>query len=909
MILQESKMEYTISDFMKKHLTYETQDATHTKIGSREHYVFGGKYNIPPEDLDEFYELYYNHIFNNNNPGYYTEKQNNDIVAIDLDFRYKIDITTRQHTSKMTMDFIKLIADAIKNICNIQENTEIPFYITERDECVVEKNITKDGIHIIIGVKINNSIQKYIRDYCLSENRMRNIFKSLPLTNTDDNIFDKCVFNKTNNFMLYGSTKPGYEPYKMSGNGIIIYDDEIIIKTNDKTMNSVDLLKKMSVQTDKLTVTGKSIYLNKIEQQKQKKQKKITLDNGEYKYDLFTVIENKKQLEKEHAKIYETFDKKLQKLVKITLHLPLDYADDYTKWIRVGWALHNTDKRLFLTWQLFSSKSDKFDVNDIDGNYEAWENFKQEEGLTYKSIKMWSRNETPEFYNKIYNEVIEDNMEDNMEEFDFDFNNITNASISKLFIKLYGNDFVYNMKKVYHWNGDIWNNESADSVIQGIIQGKMYMKLHNKCFKTQKQEDLSRMLKQLTLLLNRTFREKTYKDIVDKLKIKSSKYIFNFTPDQVNNIHFRNGVLQLDKITDIHNIMGAFRKRVKTDFVSGYNDYDFIEPSKNVIDEVTEIYKKIMINTEHYEYFLSFLAYCLTGNTEQQICEFDIGYRASNGKSTHTEIHNCAMPFYTHKLNTQTFNENFSKVHKQFIKLFEKPIRLAVMNELKTQKLDATLFKDFVDGEELNVEKMYGTSFNRKTQAKLKVSSNYDPHFDGDNGVLRRGIKLDFESIFTDEIIEDDWNKKIFVKDLELLDKFRLFDNKNEYCSAYIYMLCPYAMKYLKNKRLTIPKELRDGFKSAIMEYDTVGTLIKSKLIECYDDSKMTPHNKVGKKLLTDMINEEGIKISWRNLLSKMKTLGYVYNKALSYKYEGKNTRGRFENVIFIEELDDDIDD
>ena len=35
------------------------------------------------------------------------------------------------------------------------------------------------------------------------------------------------------------------------------------------------------------------------------------------------------------------------------------YSDNFKQWIAVGWALKNTDDRLFISWLLFSAKSTK----------------------------------------------------------------------------------------------------------------------------------------------------------------------------------------------------------------------------------------------------------------------------------------------------------------------------------------------------------------------------------------------------------------------------------------------------------------------------------------------------------------------------------------------------------------------
>ena len=44
---------------------------------------------------------------------------------------------------------------------------------------------------------------------------MGNIFKDIGFTNTVEDIFDECVIEK-NNWLMYGSSKPDKEPYKVT---------------------------------------------------------------------------------------------------------------------------------------------------------------------------------------------------------------------------------------------------------------------------------------------------------------------------------------------------------------------------------------------------------------------------------------------------------------------------------------------------------------------------------------------------------------------------------------------------------------------------------------------------------------------------------------------------------------------
>ena len=62
-------------------------ECTHTRIGSKEHGVFGGSYHI--EDDESFFQVYYKHVFVDGNKEYLTERQREcGPIGIDVDFRY-----------------------------------------------------------------------------------------------------------------------------------------------------------------------------------------------------------------------------------------------------------------------------------------------------------------------------------------------------------------------------------------------------------------------------------------------------------------------------------------------------------------------------------------------------------------------------------------------------------------------------------------------------------------------------------------------------------------------------------------------------------------------------------------------------------------------------------------------------
>ena len=104
-----------------------------------------------------------------------------------------------------------------------------------------------------------------------------------------------------------------------------------------------------------------------------------------------------------------------------TMTLPSSIMDGSHKWTCVGWALANTDHRLF-TWLKFSSQDicrdtlkgpdGKFDWNHVPELYEQWKSFdtNNPDSLSHRSIMYWSkidaydkcckevRNETIDYY-------------------------------------------------------------------------------------------------------------------------------------------------------------------------------------------------------------------------------------------------------------------------------------------------------------------------------------------------------------------------------------------------------------------------------------------------------------------------------------------------------------------------------
>jgi hypothetical protein len=227
---------------------------THTRIGDKKG-IYGGSYHIPDESFDEFMEKYHKHVLLEGNAEYLTEKQL-DVgpIAIDLDFRYDLEVKTRQHDNNTIIDILINYLDELKTIFRFTDKDTFPVYIMEKPNvyCETEKNRTKDGIHIIIGLHTDRATQVLLRKQMLSV--FDRDIKIPALRNSWSDVLDEGVTKANVNWQMYGSGKPGYEVYKLVQMYECVYDGEYkefnFIDKYDTLPDvmPLDFFKKMSVR-------------------------------------------------------------------------------------------------------------------------------------------------------------------------------------------------------------------------------------------------------------------------------------------------------------------------------------------------------------------------------------------------------------------------------------------------------------------------------------------------------------------------------------------------------------------------------------------------------------------------------------------------------------------------------------
>lgn len=245
-----SKMKQSFESYLNSFYSQKGEGHTHTRIGDNALNVKGGVYTV--SNLSEFYSKYIKHVFEDGKFEFLTEKQNIDAgpVLVDFDFRYHVSIEEKQHTNDHVNEMVDLYFHEIKTIMDIPDSTSIPVFIFEKENVNMLDEITKDGIHMIIGIHMDRNLQILLRNRMLT--RLTEIWSELPLQNSWDEVLDEGITKGTTNWQLYGSRKPGNQQYVLKYYyDLEFHDDELCLNIND--VKKFDLKQRFSELTAQYT--------------------------------------------------------------------------------------------------------------------------------------------------------------------------------------------------------------------------------------------------------------------------------------------------------------------------------------------------------------------------------------------------------------------------------------------------------------------------------------------------------------------------------------------------------------------------------------------------------------------------------------------------------------------------------
>jgi P4 family phage/plasmid primase-like protien len=827
----------TYEQFMKHHISKPGEAYTHTRIGDKALNVHGGVYTIPPAILPVFWKKYYTHVFENAKLEFLTEKQNPErgIICIDFDFRYDTSITKRQHTKEHVVDMIQSYIYTLEKLIEIPDEAQIPIYIFEKSDVNQLDDVTKDGIHMIIGVIVERPIQRMLRARMLKE--LPDIWTDLPITNSWNDVLDEGISRGHTNWQLYGSRKPGHKPYMMKYHFVMLRDPDdeshawMCQEEKTSKFNVKENFAKLSVQTAASGAPGaielgyssypllsnnpalKAEYDAILHQQRGPGSgrngggaggqngaggvngdgKRIRLvvtggggggvggSGGNSSPDSLLSHNGSILMERitNHSELSMAVDIMLNMLEPkeyeirethyYTMALPSQYFDPYDKWLRIGLALHNTSDKLFLTWMLFSAKSQKFAFTDIMKHYDTWCGFPYSpDGLTRRSIMYWAKNDCLEDYTRIRNETIDNfihqticNETTNDASTDVDLATVLYTIFKDRFVCVSVKDNIW-----YEFEKNRWVECDQGNSLRALISKDMhdiYTKKHREIMDTTSGLDPTcdqytsarkrsrRIVDICTKLKTTSFKNNIMREVREQFYDKDFEEKIDTRPEL---LCFKNGVIDFKTKT--------FRRGQPDDNLSKTTKIDYIpldqERHRALIDEINEFMAQLFPEAELREYMWEHLASTLIGTNREQTFNIYIG-GGSNGKSKLIELMSACLGEYKAVLPITAVTQKRAMIGGASPELAVlKGVRYAVMQEpTKGDRINEGILKEITGGDDMTARALFKNTITFVPQFKLVVCTNV--LFDiksNDDGTWRRIRLCPYKSKFCEDPKTDD---------------------------------------------------------------------------------------------------------------------------------------------------------
>ena len=800
-----------INEFLAKHVTKAGATATHTRIGDKELNIYGGSFVIPSEDLPIFYKLYHENVFEKKKKEYLTEKQleNASTMAVDFDFRYNYDVEEKQHTNEHVEDMVLLYLEELKAHYVFEENKPFDIFIFEKPNVnrLSDKTLTKDGIHMLIGIQVDYTIQIMIREKIIE--KITEVW-DLPLINTWESVLDEGITKGTTNWQLYGSRKPANECYELTRHFNITFDkrdgefmmDELKIQDFDLKNN----FKRLSVQNTsnpKFEMNPKIMeeYNRRTKAPKMKKPASKTRVNllleDEDATDQETSISlnqitNKEMLDRAMDMVIGKLkhdEYELKELHMYTQILPARFYEPGSHLLnrQVAFALKDADERLFLSWVMLRSKASDFDYNQIPSLYHDWKKYfknSKNGAITKRSIIFWAKQYAFAEYEQVKRSSI-----------DYFINEClatkTEFDLAQVLKHMYNDKFVcvsYIGKGVwYTFKNHRWEIDKGIT-LRMAISTDMYVLFSNKADSLGSEYHNYEETDDRAEFIKKQIRD--VQEIMVKLKRTNDKnnilreamelfYDGEFIKNMDTNKHllcFNNGVVDFKA--------KSFRDGYPQDYITkttgvNYVEFDAANPDiRTISDELITFMEKLFPIPELNRYMWDHLASCLIGTNKNQTFNVYHG-SGSNGKSILADLMSYTLGEYKGTIPITLVTEKRNSIGGTSSEVIQlKGIRYAVMQEpSKGMKLNEGIMKELTGGDPIQARALYAESEIFEPQFNLVVCTNnlFDIE-SNDDGTWRRIRKCDFLSKFIDEGEEHtDDTQYVFMKDKGLKEKLPAF--------------------------------------------------------------------------------------------------------------------------------------
>ena len=316
----------------------------------------GGSYNIPNEELEEFYSQYNKQIRGGAKFGILERPKDIGPMLVDVDIARPVGEIQKLYTKERVLEYATAFQKQLVDHTDITNHVKLECYVLEKRPYLDGKGNCKNGFHLhfptVWMTKAHRSfITKLVKDTNIEQE-----FESLD---------DSAV---RNNWLLYRSRKT-----EDQGAYILKYSVNVDGSTNPKQSRDV-LVRTLSIRNNITGVTNRVL-------------------------EKFIKSKGSPKLKSPHSTT--PLDDSL--LTRCMEALDPSRADDYHDWIRVGCVLYTIDKENgYQRWNDFSKQSYKYGEDYLDNRFKDY-NYtirtlvflarQDDESFSVKDTKMYTRRE------------------------------------------------------------------------------------------------------------------------------------------------------------------------------------------------------------------------------------------------------------------------------------------------------------------------------------------------------------------------------------------------------------------------------------------------------------------------------------------------------------------------------------
>ena len=820
LVAKKSSKEFTQFQINHCRKKDDPREITNTKIGNQKHGILGGSYHIPQNEYNEFLDIYYNEVLAQCGKEHFTEKQlEKGPILVDVDLRFDGSVQERLLSEDHVIDLVDSYLDIIKDIYHLDEDTHFPVYVYQKKTVnfIADKNITKDGLHIIFGINADRATQMYIRKQIVG--KTEELWEDLPIINTWEDVFDEGISKGHTNWQLHGSCKPDHAAYQI----VDVYD--ITFDTSDDSfMQNKVPVKDFDIKSNiyKLSARYSDHYEPFIRREYSEKINaaftgKSANGGGKIspssslsslqiprKFDLETIlsIKNKSDLDQAVEIFLENLssnDYDLRESYEYTMCLPASYYGEgsYDKWFRVGCALRNIDNSLFIVWVAFSAQSSTFRYDEIRDLFDKWLrlDMSNPHGLTKRSIIHWAKQDAPEKFKLVHESSIDYTIELTLESKlgdassndkrpcgcgDFDLAMVLYQSCKDEFVCASVKSGIWYQYKNHRWV----ENDSGTSLrrciserirnLYNIKAAKLMEAQANYPEGDERTINLQKKAQRALEIVAKLGRTSDKKNImVEAKELFYDRQFIEMTDTNPYLLCFRNGVWDFKE--------KVFRDGKPEDYITKSTKIEYVPVDKQrdaqILEEINDFMAKLFPIEELRTYMWEHLSSTLMGTSQNQTFNNYIGF-GQNGKSVLVSLMEKTLGEYKGDVPLTLMTQGRTKIGglaPEIVAL--KGLRYAVMNEpSKHDRLNEGIMKQLTSGlDPIQARAPYmPAAIQFIPQFKLVVCANYLLEIKSmDHGTWRRIRVVDFLSLFTKNPVDDDPEKPYqYLLDENLVNKF-----------------------------------------------------------------------------------------------------------------------------------------